>query len=72
MLAEPVFDHVLDDDDWLAPAPPLLSRTASAGNSWGVTHIGRGFDWNPNDNYQAASSPSANPFPDKKKPAIRS
>lgn len=47
MLAESTFDRTLDDDDWLAPPPPSkLHRTASVENSWGVTCIGRGFDWN--------------------------
>lgn len=34
-------------DDWVAdpPARQRLYRAASVGNSWGVTSIGRGFDW---------------------------
>ncbi|KAH9937648.1 kinase-like domain-containing protein [Fomitopsis serialis] len=39
-------DRTFDDDDWLAPQPTQrLYRAASVGNSWGVTSIGRGFDW---------------------------
>lgn len=58
MLAESAlnFDLALDDDDWLAPAPPMLSRAASVGNSWGVTCIGRGFDWNSTDDNPASPS----------------
>ncbi|KAH7915805.1 kinase-like protein [Hygrophoropsis aurantiaca] len=44
MLAETPVDLTFDDEDWLSP-PPLLYRSASVGNSWGVTSIGRGFDW---------------------------
>ncbi|KAF5377472.1 hypothetical protein D9615_005360 [Tricholomella constricta] len=45
MLSAPTID-----DDW--KAPPLAAkfyRTASVG-SWGVTSIGRGFDWNDHNN----------------------
>ncbi len=39
-------DLTFDDDDWTAPpAAAKLYRAASVGNSWGVTSIGRGFDW---------------------------
>ncbi|KAI0961506.1 hypothetical protein AcW1_000571 [Taiwanofungus camphoratus] len=39
-----------DDDDWVAPpSSQRLYRTASVGNSWGVTSIGRGFDWKKQD-----------------------
>lgn len=38
-------DLTFDDDEWKAPALPRLYRAASVGNSWGVTSIGRGFDW---------------------------
>lgn len=50
MLAAPVVDITFDDgDDWIAsPAKPRLYRTASVGNSWGVTSIGRGFNWSNN------------------------
>lgn len=37
------------DDDWVADPPPArLYRAASVGNSWGVTSMGRGFDWEKN------------------------
>ncbi|KAF8973969.1 kinase-like domain-containing protein [Flammula alnicola] len=44
VLAPPV-GLSFDDDEWNAPPhAPRLYRTASVG-SWGVTSIGRGFDW---------------------------
>lgn len=43
-------DLAFDDDDWIAPPPDQkLFRAASVGNSWGVTSIGRGFDWHKQD-----------------------
>jgi len=49
MLTAPLtshsFDDKYDDDDWVAPPRAQLYRAASVGNSWGVTSIGRGFDW---------------------------
>ncbi|TCD71486.1 hypothetical protein EIP91_008866 [Steccherinum ochraceum] len=46
MLAAPSVDISFDDDDWIAPqTSPKLYRAASVGNSWRVTSIGRGFDW---------------------------
>ena len=65
MIAEPALDFTFDEDDWLAPAPPMLYRAASVGNSWGVTCIGRGFDWNSNDD--PPQSPSTSSSPDKTK-----
>jgi protein-serine/threonine kinase len=47
MLSTPTIDLTIDsDDDWV-PIPPQarLYRAASVGNSWGVTSMGRGFDW---------------------------
>jgi protein-serine/threonine kinase len=38
-------DLAFDGDDWKAPGTTLFYRTASVGNSWGVTSIGRGFNW---------------------------
>lgn len=58
MIAESTLDFSFDDDDWLAPAPPMLYKAASVGNSWGVTRIGRGFDWNSNDNCTSPSKTS--------------
>lgn len=43
MLSAPALDISFDDDEW-NPQPGLY-RAASVGNSWGVTSIGRGFDW---------------------------
>ncbi|KAJ7925836.1 kinase-like protein [Mycena leptocephala] len=43
MLSAPAVDATFDDDEWI-PQPGLY-RAASVGNSWGVTSIGRGFDW---------------------------
>lgn len=65
MLAESALDLALDDDDWLVPTPPMLSRAASVGNSWGVTCIGRGFDWDSNDDRPASPS-STDSSPDQK------
>ncbi|KAJ7660968.1 kinase-like protein [Mycena polygramma] len=44
MLSVPALDRTFDDDEWI-PSQPRLYRAASVGNSWGVTSIGRGFDW---------------------------
>jgi len=44
MLSTSSVGFTFDDDDWIPPHPPRLYRTASVG-SWGVTSIGRGFDW---------------------------
>lgn len=50
MIAAPAVDLSFDDDDWIAPkTSPRLYRAASVGNSWGVTSIGRGFDWKKKD-----------------------
>ncbi|KII93510.1 hypothetical protein PLICRDRAFT_35733 [Plicaturopsis crispa FD-325 SS-3] len=46
MLSAPPLELNFDDDEWVAPATESkLYRAASVGNSWGVTSIGRGFDW---------------------------
>ncbi|OCH96455.1 kinase-like protein [Obba rivulosa] len=50
MLAASTVNISYDDDDWIAPAPTSkLYRAASMGNSWGVTSIGRGFNWKKQD-----------------------
>ncbi|KAI0318981.1 kinase-like domain-containing protein [Amylostereum chailletii] len=52
MLAAPAVDITFDDDndDWAAtPAKYRLNRATSVGNSWGVTSIGRGFNWTGRD-----------------------
>jgi hypothetical protein len=47
MLSAPAVDQTFEDDGWTAPqVTARLYRAASVGNSWGVTSIGRGFDWN--------------------------
>ena len=44
------------DDDWVADPPPArLYRAASVGNSWGVTSMGRGFDWEKNSDETSLS-----------------
>lgn len=65
-------DH---DDDWVAPERSGLYRAASVGNSWGVTSIGRGFDWRkrderdenhpPGDSVWGESAESSNPELDR-------
>lgn len=45
MLAAPIDLSRDDDSDWLAPTHSKLHRTASVGNSWGVTSIGGGYSW---------------------------
>jgi protein-serine/threonine kinase len=47
MLTAPAaVDIAFDDDSWGAPSAILaLNRAVSVGNSWGVTCIGRGFNW---------------------------
>ncbi|KAJ6610047.1 kinase-like domain-containing protein [Mycena sp. CBHHK59/15] len=49
MLSAPAVDLTFEDDDWRpSQSQPRLYRAASVGNSWGVTSIGRGFDWDEN------------------------
>lgn len=44
MLTAPAaVDITFDDDTWGLPSS--FNRAVSAGNSWGVTSIGRGFNW---------------------------
>lgn len=58
MLATATIDLAFDDDDWVPPPPgQRLFRAASVGNSWGVTSIGRGFDWQKYDDDDSESSP---------------
>ncbi|KAI9445174.1 kinase-like protein [Lactarius indigo] len=47
MLTAPAaVDITFDDDSWGALPPTLaFNRAVSVGNSWGVTSIGRGFNW---------------------------
>jgi hypothetical protein len=60
MLSAPAFDFSYDDDDWSFPRPPKLYRAASVG-SWGVTSIGRGFDWTTSDSEGASTSSERSP-----------
>lgn len=60
MLSQAPVDISFDtpDDDWVADPPKhRLYRAASVGNSWGVTSIGRGFDWEKGSD-DTESSPS--------------
>ncbi|CAL1695929.1 unnamed protein product [Somion occarium] len=58
MLAAPAVDITFDDDNWLPPqSGPRLYRAASVGNSWGVTSIGRGFDWKDDEPVVSLSEP---------------
>ncbi|KAH8998995.1 kinase-like protein [Lactarius hatsudake] len=44
MLTAPAaVDIAFDDDSW--GASPVFNRAVNVGNSWGVTSIGRGFNW---------------------------
>jgi protein-serine/threonine kinase len=47
MLTAPAaVDITFDDDSWgLPPVKLACNRAVSVGNSWGVTSIGRGFNW---------------------------
>jgi protein-serine/threonine kinase len=47
MLTAPAaVDITFDDDSWgLPPVKLAYNRAVSVGNSWGVTSIGRGFNW---------------------------
>lgn len=68
MLSAPAVDLNFDsDDDWVAEAhAPRLYRAASVGNSWGVTSMGRGFDWKrPSDDTEAQSSEDSGLHPPK-------
>ncbi|KAF5356226.1 hypothetical protein D9756_003801 [Leucocoprinus leucothites] len=79
MLSAPAIDLSYDDDDWSLPRPPKLYRAASVG-SWGVTSIGRGFDWTKSDSEcqpsgserpqekQAEAIPQNSPIPEARTP----
>ncbi|PPR06892.1 hypothetical protein CVT24_011582 [Panaeolus cyanescens] len=55
MLSARAVDFTFDDDDWNPPPlAPKLYRAASVG-SWGVTSIGRGFDWDDEGNLSKLS-----------------
>ena len=59
MLNAPLSPRSLDlafaDDEW-PPSRTLPYRAASVGNSWGVTSIGRGFDWKPKERQAIAEA----------------
>ncbi|CCM01949.1 uncharacterized protein FIBRA_04022 [Fibroporia radiculosa] len=58
MLAAATIDLAFDDDDWVGPPQgQRLYRAASVGNSWGVTSIGRGFDWHKQDEEGECAEP---------------
>lgn len=72
MLAATPIDFTFDEDDhWLSTGSPLLYRSTSVGSSWGVTSIGRGFDWSTKDDdeVEVISQPEC---PLEKKPPIMS
>ncbi|KAK0208291.1 kinase-like domain-containing protein [Desarmillaria ectypa] len=48
LSAPPQLDLAFDSEEWTPQLPPRLYRAASVG-SWGVTSIGRGFDWDQNE-----------------------
>lgn len=61
MLTETV-DLAVDKDDWNSFDTPIFSaRSGSFGSnsygSWGVTSIGRGFDWDENDQVKRQQEP---------------
>ncbi|KAI0274662.1 kinase-like domain-containing protein [Gloeopeniophorella convolvens] len=61
MLTAPAaVDISFDDDSWGAPSTRLaLNRAVSVGNSWGVTSIGRGFNWATADEDEGSQQPNA-------------
>ncbi|KAJ7110166.1 kinase-like domain-containing protein [Mycena epipterygia] len=59
MLSVPAVDLTFGEDDEWIPHQPRLYRAASVGNSWGVTSIGRGFDWDEHENENAAEPRAA-------------
>ena len=61
MLSAAAVDLAFEDDEW--PQQPITARfyrTASVG-SWGVTSIGRGFNWN-NSDEDVKQSPKESPL----------
>ncbi|KAH9486891.1 Serine/threonine-protein kinase ppk6 [Psilocybe cubensis] len=62
MLSASAVGITFDDDDWNSTplSAPRLYRTASVG-SWGVTSIGRGFDWNERPERSKASGTLSTP-----------
>lgn len=60
MLAAPAIDLTFDDEsDWRPmDIKSRLSRTASVGNSWGVTSIGGGYSWSANKDAEDVYSDS--------------
>lgn len=53
MLSATTIDFTFDDDDWKAP---LSSKLYGAGSgSWGVTSIGRGFNWTDDESSNLAA-----------------
>ncbi|KAJ3875093.1 kinase-like domain-containing protein [Lentinula edodes] len=59
MLSTPQLDLAFDNDDWTPQIAPRLFRStssASSVSSWGVTSIGRGFEWDQNDDENSIKS----------------
>jgi len=64
MVSASTIGFTSHDDDWLAPShAPRPYRTASVG-SWGVTSIGRGFDWGGQGDLPRVQETSASPISD--------
>lgn len=57
MLSAPAVDLTFEDDEW---STARFYRTASVG-SWGVTSIGRGFNWNKSDDDDGKQSSKESP-----------
>lgn len=69
MLSVSPVGFAFDDDDWIpSPHAPRLYRTASVG-SWGVTSIGRGFDWENESNIDTVDE-AQEPVAEKAQDAI--
>ncbi|KAJ4486205.1 kinase-like domain-containing protein [Lentinula aciculospora] len=69
MLSTPKIDLAFDNDDWTTPqiAPKLYrsSSSASSVSSWGVTSIGRGFEWDQKDDENSLIKSAPPPKTDK-------
>ncbi|KAG6850512.1 hypothetical protein H0H93_012513 [Arthromyces matolae] len=51
------FDLTFDDDDWKTPPIAAKYYGGASVTSWGVTSIGRGFDWNGDHSIEQPKSP---------------
>lgn len=69
MLSAPPVSFTFDEDEWIPPPhAPRLYRAASVG-SWGVTSIGRGFDWADEMNLPQVKEAVSPAPPEEKRPA---